>query len=363
MQDIERDMTLHFKGIDSEDGTLPMEYLEDIVRFGKALKALSKDFYVHKIGKKRAPAGFKGIDFNMSGLNVGSTIVNFKPLNYDLVGIRLANDTFDIVTRHLSGIGVNMSDYEGLEGYNPSEQIEEKCKGLWSDLDERVSLMFSNGDREYTFSRKRGNKTSVKDEEKSDEINIIGSVYEMDCNSQKFKVQFIDDNGNEKSASVQFDFNDEPKIIEALSNRSVVKVRISGKHLDGAKNPNSLGLRDIELLSPMDVAGRLEDIIKSASKNIKDKKQLSQYAARIRSLGRRIASDYSCNNAPYIYLDPDNNLELEWEGNGYVLTIDIESMHAVLISIDDRHDLELDLNETRSWEKLCELVSDGTGSQ
>ena len=361
-QDSGNGMTLHFRGIDSEDGTLSMEYLEDVLKFGKALKALSKDLYVHKSGKKRAPAGFKGIDFNMSGLNIGSTIVKFRPLNYDFGGPQLADDTFDIITRHLSGKGIDMSNYDGLSDYDPSEVIKKRCNGLWADLDEKVSLQFSNRGKEYTFDRQFMSKTSITRRDVSKETSIIGSVYEMDCNNQRFKMQFIDNKGKERSASIHFKIDDEGSIIESLKNRSTMKIRVTGKDLP-ISDMKDIESSRIKLLLSTDSVNRLEEIIKIATKRIKNDSELERYISKVRFLETLIESNYTGCSSPSIYPTPDNDLEFEWQDNDYVMVLNLETMNAEIIGQNEDDDYSLDLNLTESWKKLCELISDEPESQ
>lgn len=350
-------MTLHFIGIESENGTLPAEYLMDIGRFGKALKALSKELYIFKSGKKRAPSGFKGIDFNMSGLASGSTVVTFKPVNLGPSDITTANETYDIIVKHLSGTGIDMSDYHGLENYDPTENVETNCRGLWNDLGDGVSLEFARGTNKYRFSKDiRG---TVRRRTVS-EITVVGNVFEMDCRSKRFKLQFVDDNGQERTASVLFGDIGEQMIMSALKDRASTKVRVSGKcMMDGSV------VKDIEpsifkLLTENDATARLEELIRIASEESENDGELSDYITRLRILEGMISSNYSCDKSPYIYPTPDNNLEFEWQNNNYLLTLDIHTLSGELITDDD--EIQLNLNEPESWKRLCELIGDGTES-
>ena len=179
----------------------------------------------------------------------------------------------------------------------------------------------------------------------------------------RFKIQFIDEKGRERSIGFMFREEYEGDIIEAMRTRSSRKIRVTARSLPNSESPKDIETIEIELLEPMDPAGRLEEIIGIVAKNIKEDLETEQYVQRIRALEDAMATNYSCPHLPYIYPTPDNNLEFEWNDNSYVMTLDLETMKAELIGENEEDEESLDLNEIGSWEKLCGLISDGTGFQ
>ena len=354
-------MALHFKGISTGNGTLPMDYLEDIGRFGRVLKTLSKEMYIYKNKLKKAPAGFKGIEFVMNGLQTGSTIVRIEVGDSGLTDTDIATTSYDIVSKHLSGIGIDMSDYPGYEKYNPTKIVERECKGLWKNLDETVSLEFNNYGKKYSFDKNNRGKITDKRESNSN-ICITGSIYEMDCDSRKFKMKYLDNSGRERTAVIYYGEMDETIIMDAMKNRVEMKVCISGKGSFNGDNLKEVELVDFKQLHALDPTSRLEDIIRIVSKTIKNGAELSGYVSSIRSLERIIEENYCSMEPMYIYPTPDNNLEFEWANNGFVLSLDVRTMNAEFIGESDDEDFEMDMKERGSWDRLCGLIDDGTRS-
>jgi len=353
-------MSLHFKGIVTEDGSLPMDYLEDIGRFGKVLKALSKGLFIHKNGLKRSPPGFDGIEFVMSGLQSGSTVVHIGIRDLGPAEPDMARISYDVVSKHLSGIGVDMSDYPGYEGYDPTRIVESGCKGIWKDLDGNVTLEFSCFGTSYSFDRNVRGSIIDRSVEGSD-IIIIGSVCGMDCDSRRFKMRYLDESGKERVISVHYGDADEISVMDAMKNRAKMKVRIVVKGLLSGSILKEAELNSFEQLSVLDTDARLEEMIRIAFKTIKNKSELSEYAHSIRSLEEIIASNYRCTEPIYIYPAPDNGLEFEWANNDFVLAIDVASLKADFIGESDDEDFSMDMNDSESWYRLCELIDNGTG--
>jgi len=122
---------------------------------------------------------------------------------------------------------------------------------------------------------------------------------------------------------------------------------------------NEAELPKFELLSPMDPTGRLERILGLVSEENKNKEHLKYYSSRIRILEGLFAKYCRCEELPYIYPVTGHCLGFGWDTNMYILSLDVETMRSQL-TIGADTDVDLNLNDAYSWNKLCGSIPDGS---
>jgi hypothetical protein len=352
-----------FDGERFREHRLPLDLLEDLTALQEMTIEMAKFIYLEKHpDRQRVPKNFtQGISFELESLEPGSTIPKIIMIVGMIGMFPHQKVTFfeEAKVRIVSAVQAASTD-DDISKHAPESVLYHFNKfGKKLRSDEFIEFN-PNGINKAKFTKDTRRKlilASSKSKEYTEDINLRGSIFEMDQDKNTFQIQLV--NGK-KIEAVYTEHTEEVLKDAFLKYNDNQKVSINGI---GKFNKNSKLIKinqidDIVLLDKTDVGYRLEEISQlkdgwfDGQGTSIDRNFLNWLTGKLESqLNTDIINTY-------IFPTVDGNVQIEWSSAQHEVSLIINAInkkgtfHKLDLSTDEDLIDELDLQNDLKWNDL-----------
>lgn len=353
--------SIRFDGGRFRNQKIPFNSLKDIALIEKMVMDIASEVFLEENpDRKRAPRNFKkNYYLSMTDLTEGSAVVEFTISN------RIPQQVFE--SREEESIEIAVGNLIDYLGDNLEEELREKrgnrikpyLRQFGQSLRDGEWMEFSNNDKKSTYNQKIRHGLIEESTEYEDEVEIYGSVMELDKKAETFRLHYLE-NGREKHVRITLDSDYRSYIFLALdADDQKVFVRGTGS-FKNQKLQEIKAIDEFQLLDPRDIQYKLNDL-KNLEEGWFENKGKVPSVSGLTKLSELFDAYYTEDgNLPYIYPTPDGNLELEWTTADaeLILGINIGSMTGDLLVIrsDSDSSYDLDLEDSSDWKRLNDVI-------
>lgn len=244
--------------------------------------------------------------------------------------------------------------------------LPQKCLGYFDRLgrslreDEHIELAPPNRQEErarFTPAIRRKLVELSQIREFTEEVELRGRISEMDQDNMTFQLQLI--KGQKIAAPIPPQhFDTVLAAFNAYQDNALVWIKGIGRYDRNKKLTRLDSMEHIEILDPLDVSARLEEI-----QQLRDGWHEGNGTAPplegLKWLDRQMAEKYPDDMPlPYIYPTPNGGIRFEWTLGNLDISLDIDLVnktawaHLLDLDTDEEEEKNLNLADDEAWEWL-----------